>query len=140
MLYLASEGASLCLQKAQVAKDLAIEGLSLYWHEDERPPPPCTSSGGALAPAEQPAKPEPGATEAEHTGSGAHDAAECAGVGSDAAAPERGVHQEDLVLLPLCCLLRLTMEDGGLDCPGSHEGTMIQTMSLGLLRFVPRPA
>lgn len=122
-----SEWALLCLQKVQVAKDLAVEGLSLYWHEDERPASPCTSSGGALAPAEQPAEPEPDAVEAGHPGSGAHGAAEGAGVGSDAAAPKRGVQQGDLVLLPLCCLLRLTLEDGGLGCPRFHQGIRMLT-------------
>lgn len=134
-----SEWALLCLQKVQVAKDLAVEGLSLYWHEDERPALPCASSGGALAPAGQPAEPEPEAMEAEHTGSGGHGAAEGAGGGSVAAAPEEGVQEGDLVLLPLCCLLRLTMEDGGLGCPHSQHSTITYVMSLGLLHFLSRP-
>ena len=125
------------LQKVQVAKDLAVEGLSLYWHEAERPASPCTSSGHALAPAEQPAEPEPDAMAAEHPGSGAHGAAEGAGVGSDAAAPEEGVQQGDLVLLPLCCLLRLTMEDGRSSCRRTHQGTMPISCGLGLLRSSP---
>ena len=121
-----SEGALLCLQKVQVAKDLAVEGLSLYWHEDERPASPCTSSGGVLVPAEQPAKPEPDAMEAEDPGSGADRAVEGAGVGSIAAAPTTGGFQQgDLVLLPLCCLLRLTLEDGGSDCSCFHQGILI---------------
>ena len=95
-----------------MAKDLAVEGLSLYWREDARPASPCTSGSGAAAPAAQLTEPEPSAGDAGHASSGQHGPTDGAGTPGDAAALERGVQQGDLVLLPLCCLLRLTLEDG----------------------------
>lgn len=108
-------------QRAQVAKDLAVEGLSLYWHEDrDAAHGPDDSGGGARGGSAAPLDPTlmtaQAAARGDLEGLPAH--AEEAEAGSEGIVLVRahgdaaGVGEGDLVLLPLSCLLRLTLEAG----------------------------
>lgn len=127
------------LQKAQVAKDLAVEGLSLYWLEapPASPHPPSSPREGVRA-ASIPAEAEGGG---HGEGKAEEEREEAPGVAEPAGAPGRvgpgatggdlkadqgvsepgswqgGPREGDLVLLPLSCLLRLTLEAGALTAP-----------------------
>jgi hypothetical protein len=95
-----------------------VEGLSLYWRE-ERPAPGAEPGGGGgverepgPAAAASAGKQSGGERDAGATGAeeGAPPGAE--GRRSEGAAWEGAVEDGDLVLLPLSCLLRLTLETG----------------------------
>ncbi len=101
-----------------MAKDLAVEGLSLYWRE-ERPAPDAVPGGGGGTSGEPgPAAAASAAEQSDREGdagtAGSEEGAPegAGGRRSDGAAWEGAVEYADLVLLPLSCLLRLTLETG----------------------------
>lgn len=123
-----------------MAKDLAVEGLSLYWLEaspasPHAPPSPREGVRAASIPDEGEGEGR-GEVKAEEEGEEAPGVAEATGgsgrvgpgaTGGDLKADqgvEQGVNEAgswqggpregDLVLLPLSCLLRLTLEAGAL--------------------------